>query len=61
MAYNTEYWENEMRKLENQYGTLESAMIVLLKSLKKQADGSYTLDSFYEMEVNDAKRLVGIG
>lgn len=53
-------YENELQKLEDQYGELESAMIVLLKSLKKQPDGSYTLDSLYEMEVNNAKRLVGL-
>lgn len=39
---------------------LERNLATLLQNLKRQPDGSYVLSPLYEIEVNDAKRLVGI-
>lgn len=39
---------------------IEGALVGLLQKLVRQPDGSYVLPAIYEVEVNDAKRLVGL-
>lgn len=39
---------------------IEDAFVGILQRLVKQPDGSWVLPAKYEIEVNDAKRLVGL-